>query len=433
MALFSFARQHQNVTTEAEVSLKLSSYALRAIKNNTACIRFTPQGNIIEANDIFLSVVGYTAAELVGKHHRVFCLPEYAQSEEYRLFWQRLAEGIATNGNFLRLKKNKQKLYLEASYFPVFDEHNAVIEVIKIANDITEKQRALYDREAIFTAINRSMAVIEFYPDGTIITANENFLHTMNCQLNEIVGKHHRIFCYDTFYKENPDFWQRLSRSNVYSGRFLRKDAQGNSIWLEATYNPIVDENGKVYKIIKFATNISQRIEAAVQAVEMASATSEETSQITQNAVSVLNEAVTTSSDITEEAQKAAVVGEKLREQAKNIAEIVTTIKAIADQTNLLALNAAIEAARAGESGRGFAVVADEVRKLAARTADATAEISNVVQHNAHLITTIDQQLSAINHISEKGQHKIRSVSTGIAEVESGVRQLVHMVEKLRP
>lgn len=433
MSFFGFSKRETQAIPAVNAALLAAQHDIDAIRKYTAFISFTPDGHILEANALFLNVVGYQAADVIGKHHRMFCLPSYANSDEYRLFWRELAKGNTFTGNFLRLKKNGTPLHLEASYFPVTNTEGQVIKVIKIANDITEKHTSLADREAIFTAINRSMAVIEFSVDGTVLTANDNFTRVMNCNLEDIKGKHHRIFCFDDFYKEHPDFWQRLTSAKVFSGRFQRKDLRGKTIWLEATYNPIINEAGKVYKVIKFATNISERVETAMQAVEMAAATSEETSQITDNAVAVLNEAVTTSADIASQVQQASAVGIKLSEQAKSIDDIVNTIKAIADQTNLLALNAAIEAARAGESGRGFAVVADEVRKLAARTAEATAEITAVVKNNAALINDIDKKLVAINGIAEKGQHSIRNVAAGIADVGAGVNQFVTMVEKLRP
>lgn len=433
MTFFGLRRRETNIEPTIDAAILASQNDLEAIKEHTAFISFTPEGEILEVNNLFLNVVGFRQDEVLGKHHRMFCLSSYASSDEYRLFWRDLANGKAFSGNFLRLKKNGDKLYLEASYFPVTNAQGIVTKVIKIANDITTKHNNLADREAIFTAINRSMAVIEFSPDGTIVTANDNFTKVMNCNLADIKNKHHKSFCYDDFYKENPDFWHRLSTSKVYSGRFKRKDANGNTVWLEATYNPILNDQGKVYKIIKFATDITERVANALQAVEMAAATSEETSQITNNAVAVLNDAITTSSEIASQVQKASAVGVQLSSQAKSIDEIVTTIKAIADQTNLLALNAAIEAARAGESGRGFAVVADEVRKLAARTANATVEITTVVGSNATLIANIDQQLNVINGIAEKGQHSIRDVAAGIADVGAGVNQFVSMVEKLRP
>ena len=433
MSFFRFAKQIATSDATPASNNQATNHELAAVKTHSPYIHFTPDGTIIDANSLFLSVMGYQLSEITGKHHKMFCLSSYASSDEYRLFWQDLASGKAFSGSFLRVKKNGDPVYLEARYFPVTDSSGKVISVIKLASDISDRQQTELEREAIFSAINRSMAVIEFTPDGTVLSANDNFTQVMNCSLAEIKGKHHRIFCHDEFYQQHPDFWQRLADARVYSGRFKRKDLKGNTIWLEATYNPILDQAGKVYKIIKFATDISDRVETAIQAVDMAAATSEETSQITNNAVAVLNEAVTTSGDIASQVQQASAVGVQLSQQAKSIDDIVTTIKAIADQTNLLALNAAIEAARAGDSGRGFAVVADEVRKLAARTSEATAEITAVVKNNAALINDIDQKLAAINGIAEKGQHNIRDVAAGIADVGAGVSQFVAMVEKLRP
>jgi methyl-accepting chemotaxis protein len=406
---------------------------LNAIRSNIAYISFSPDGDILDANKIFLEATGYSYTEVVGRHHRMFCEEAYSKSPDYLQFWQKLACGQPQSGTFLRRRKTGEDLYLQASYFPVQDDSGKISKVIKIACDVTRDQQLLRDKNAILTALDKSLAVIEFSPDGHILTANQNFLDTMHYRLEQISGQHHKIFCFDDFYRNNPNFWQRLSEGQLFSGRFQRKDAHGNSIWLEATYNPIRDERGQVCKVIKFASDISARVNAARQAVEMAAATSEETSQITENAVKVLSEAVTTSMKIASQVQQAASNGAQLSQQAKNISDIVTTIRAIAEQTNLLALNAAIEAARAGDSGRGFAVVADEVRKLAGRTADATAEIAKVVHTNTELIKTIDQQLSDISGIAEHGQHSVENVAAGIKDVGHGVANFVAVVEKLKP
>lgn len=255
----------------------------------------------------------------------------------------------------------------------------------------------------------------------------------MGYSLPEIQGKHHKIFCDDAFYRDNPNFWRNLSDGQTFSGRFKRQNKSGKTVWVEATYNPILDKNGKVFQVIKFASDISERVSIAMNAVEMAAATSEETNQITTNAVQVLNEAVDTSRRIAEQVGEASNVGEQLMEQFKSIADIVVTIRSIADQTNLLALNAAIEAARAGDAGRGFSVVADEVRKLASSTAEATAEISKVVDFNHQLIQKIYTSLTAVSGIAMHGEESISNVSIGLEEVKMGVERFVGMVEAMRP
>jgi len=306
-----------------------------------------------------------------------------------------------------------------------------VVKVIKIAADITQAKNAHLDRNALFSALDKSLAVIEFDPTGVILSANDNFLKTVRYRLADVVGKHHRIFCYDNFYRANPDFWSRLAAGHFQSGQFERKNAQGESVWLEATYNPIFDNEGKVYKVIKFASDITERITTGRNAVEAAASPSEETSQITTNARHVLEEAVATSTRIATQITQAAQVTHELNNQSQSISEIVSTIRAIAEQTNLLALNAAIEAARAGDQGRGFAVVADEVRKLAGRTSEATAEIASVVSANHALTQPIREQMEQVSQISGQGQDKIVEVATGMKEIEQGVANFALIVHQL--
>lgn len=406
---------------------------LDAIQQNTAFICFTPDGYVLDANTLFLNVMGFQLAEIRGKHHKMFCTQAYAGSDSYKTLWSRLAAGQPSSGTFERVAKNGARVILQASYFPVVEKSGSVTKVIKIASDVTEIQNNLSDKEALSAALDRSLAVIEFKPDGSVVKANQNFLNTMGYKHSDIAGKHHRMFCDDLFYKQNPDFWSQLAKGEFYSGRFQRFTSKGQPIWLEATYNPIKDQDGRVVKVIKFASDISERVAQAMQAVDMAAATSEQTSQITQNAVEILNDAVETSHSISNQVKSASGIGEQLLLQSSSINDIVTTIRAIAEQTNLLALNAAIEAARAGDSGRGFAVVADEVRKLAARTSDATAEIATVVQKNTLLIQGIDKELKSIESIALHGTDSIHSVARGLDDVGVGVQRFVELVERLKP
>ncbi|HWV14839.1 MAG TPA: PAS domain-containing methyl-accepting chemotaxis protein [Cellvibrio sp.] len=427
-----FGRKHR---AEGQIAaLEIQSHSLEndlnAIKTNMAFIEFSPIGEIINANDLFLAVVGYERAEVQGQHHRIFCERGYASSQEYLSFWEQLRAGRPQSGTFKRLGKNGQAIWLQASYFPVLD-NGRVTKVIKIASDITAAHNALLDRNALFDALDKSLAVIEFDPSGVILTANKNFLQTVGYSLDEVRGKHHRIFCPESFYRENPHFWSLLADGNFQSGQFERRDSAGREVWLEATYNPIFDGSGKVYKIIKFASDITQRINTAHQAVNAAASTSEQTSQITTNARLLLEDAVNTSTRVSSQISQAAQITDELKNQSQSITEIVSTIRAIAEQTNLLALNAAIEAARAGDQGRGFAVVADEVRKLAGRTSEATAEIASVVNVNHDLTQSIRDQMEQVSQISLQGQAKIAEVTVGMKEIERGVANFAQTVNQM--
>ncbi len=406
---------------------------LNAIQAHTAFISFQPDGTILNANGLFLEATGYRLDEIVGKHHRMFCPNSVKQSPEYRTFWSQLANGQAFSGSFERINKQGERLCLEANYFPIRSENGQVTKVIKIASDITQKQINLESTRAILDALNKSQAVIEFTPDGHILCANDNFLATLNYRLDDIKGKHHRMFCDDEFYRNHPSFWQQLANGEHFSGQFKRLDSRGNTVWIEATYNPIVDENGTVVKVIKFASDITQRVGDTLNAVDSAMQTSAHTSEVTSHSAQVLSEAVDTSQSIATQVEDAAQIGSRLLDLSKNIDDIVNTIRGIADQTNLLALNAAIEAARAGEAGRGFSVVADEVRKLSVSTADATAEITKVVQENTDLIRNIDHKLNSVTESALEGTEKVSNVSDKLANVEEGVEELAQLISRLRP
>lgn len=404
---------------------------INAIKQHVAWIEFLPDGEILSANQQFLDVTGYTLSEIQGKHHRIFCAPEYVRSAEYSNFWQKLATGESITGIFERFSKQHQRFYLSATYFPVCDDKGSVYKVIKIATDITARHQELEHKEAVITALDRSMAVIEFTPDGKILTANSNFLTHMGYALSDIVGQHHRLFCYDTFYRENPDFWQKIGKGQHFVGRFERKTAAGERIWLEASYNPVYDADGKVCKVIKIASDITTRVEAAKRVADIAVTTSEQTSQITHNANEVLDETVRNSGQVAIQVNAATEIGAQLNASAKSIREVVETINLIASQTNILALNAAIESARAGEAGRGFSVVAGEVRRLAASTASATQKITAVVEVNTQLIGQMYQELDAVKQFVVTEQDKISELSRSLREINNGVRQFVNVIHRL--
>ncbi len=415
---------------ENSLALRVLDNDLNAIKLNAAYIEFTPEGEIRSANDFFLETVGYDRSMIVGKHHRILCERTYAASNEYLVFWENLRAGRTQSGTFRRIGNGDRVIWLEASYFPVKDR-GKVVKIIKIASDVTDEKNRLIAGNALISALEKSLAVIEFDPKGNILTANENFLRAVGYRSDDIVGRHHRMFCYDSFYRDQPNFWSDLAAGKFKSGRFERKNAAGSSIWLEATYNPIFDSDGKVSKVVKFASDITARVDTTRRAAEAAASTSEETSQITGNAREVLEQAIETSSQISKQINQAAEITDQLNSRSDNITKMVATIRAIADQTNLLALNAAIEAARAGDQGRGFAVVADEVRTLARRTGEATTEIASVVDATHQLTKAIRVQMEQVIQISLEGQQKISEVAVSMSEIEQGVTAFAHTVNSL--
>lgn len=429
-----FGSKWKQQFTEVSEQLAQHQQLIGAIDSNIARIDFTPEGYILNANSRFLAVMGYELQDVMSKHHRIFCEKGLASSADYTHFWKALASGQAQHGRFKRVRKNGEVVWLEASYFPVSNGSGQVESVTKIALDVTDDVEELDSKNAVFSAINKSMAVVEFTPDGEVITANTNFLNTLGYQLDEVRGQSHQLFCDENFYDENPSFWQQLKRGEYKTGRFKRLNKFGDTVWLEASYNPIYDANGRVMKVIKFASDITERVVKAretAEAAEVAYSTSQQTASIVKEGQHSINVAVDTSNEITVKSHQTDEIIDKLEEQARNIEDIVKTINGLAEQTNLLALNAAIEAARAGEHGRGFAVVADEVRNLATRTTQATSEISGVMQRSADVSDNISSSIKDIQQLAEQGKTQIESVKAVIQEIDDGATNVVNAVSHL--
>jgi len=235
---------------------------LEAFDRSQAIIEFGLDGTIIRANANFLGVLGYTAEEVTGKHHRIFCDASYVASGAYGDFWAKLRRGEFDAGVYRRLRKDGREVWIQATYNPVFDTEGRPYRVVKLATDITEQKNQSAEAEGKLRAIDKAQAVIEFDLDGHVIAANKNFLDVLGYSLQEIQGKHHRIFC-DPAYVSTPayqDFWAKLRRGDYDAGIYRRITKDGGDCWIQATYNPILDANGKPHKVVKFATNITEQV-----------------------------------------------------------------------------------------------------------------------------------------------------------------------------
>lgn len=431
-----FFSQNKALTAElAEANqLKLASEALvSAFSDSLAIIEFTPDGQILSANDNFLQTVEYDSHQITDKHHSMFCTPELVNSPEYKTFWQGLANGQASKGEFLRITRTGKKIWLAASYCPVFDESRRVTKVVKVASDVTQSIQAMHELKAQSEAVSRSMAVIEFDVNGIILKANNNFYDVMGYTESEILGQHHRIFCKSELSssEEYRQMWLQLNSGQYLKGRFERVDKEGRSVWLESTYNPIFDAEGKLYKIIKFATDQTETVAAAKTTSDLAYESSVKTDEMSTEGNNIVNDAIQAMQKVSSGLTNAASRIDSLSKQSEQISNIVNTITAIADQTNLLALNAAIEAARAGEQGRGFAVVADEVRQLAGRTSKSTAEIDEVVKENNQLSNEAVQSMQEIVELAEQGMELVQKTGETINQISDSTRDMVEVVSKM--
>ncbi len=398
---------------------------LAALDRVQATIEFELDGTILDANANFLAAVGYRLDEIRGRHHSMFVDAATRDSADYRAFWDSLRAGNFKAAQFRRIAKGGREIWIESSYNPLIGRDGkpfGIVQyananfIVKFATDITRQKAEDAESAGQVAAIRKAQAVISFTLDGVILDANENFLNAVGYTLDEIRGRHHEIFV-DAATRGSADygaFWAALKRGEFQAAQYRRLGKGGREIWIQASYNPILDASGRPYKVVKFATDITAQIrlletlrrmidtnfleidqavgrtsEESARALEaatrtrdsvqgMAAATEElaasvaEISQMMSNSQSATDTAL-------ESTQAAGSFATRLSEATVAMGGIIGLINTIAGQINLLALNATIESARAGEAGRGFAVVAQEVKNLANQAAKATEQIGTEI------------------------------------------------------
>jgi methyl-accepting chemotaxis protein len=509
---------------------RISSNAaiIEALNRSQAIIEFDLNGMILHANENFCKTMGYSLQEVVGKHHRLFVDPSDAGSRDYAEFWKRLAKGAFDQGKYKRFAKGGREVWIEASYNPIF-RGNRPYKVMKIATDITAARKVALENRGKLEALSRAQAVIEFMPNGEIITANENFLNALGYSLNEIVGKHHAMFCLPEY--ANSDayraFWRSLAEGKFASDQFTRITKSGRQIYIQASYNPIIDDNGHVFKVIKFATDVTDRVtvvkelgaglarlsdcnirqtiddpfmpefeplrrdfnasigafqetlvnvlkqtnhlngnsqqmhEAAEQlsqrtkeqaasleqtsaALEQVTATVRSSTANTEDTRKLVKNALQSASTSSSVVQETITAMQRIESASSEINQIISVIDEIAFQTNLLALNAGVEAARAGEAGKGFAVVAQEVRELAQRSAKAAKEIKGLIENSGREVTEgvrlvdatgaalheIEKFVAAIDTNMQSLATAATEQSVGLSEINNAVSQIDRMTQQ---
>jgi methyl-accepting chemotaxis protein len=426
---------------------------LAALDRVQGVIEFDLSGKILSANSNFLAVVGYTLPEIVGQHHSMFMDPAQRDAPEYRALWERLRSGTFESGQFQRVGRGGRRIWIQASYNPVLDSRGRPYKVVKFATDITQQRTEEADRAGQIEAIHKVQAVIAFDLDGTVLEANDNFLAAMGYTRGEVVGQHHSLFV-EPGHRDSEAyraFWAALRNGTYQAAQFRRLGKGGREVWIQASYNPIFDAAGRPYKVVKFATDITDQvrlladlrtlidrnfgeIEQAVthstRAAALASSAADSTSGNVQTvaaaaeelaaSVAEMSQSIVRSQGATDTAyacvQEADGHTKRLAETATAMTSIVGLIQNIAGQINLLALNATIEAARAGEAGRGFAVVASEVKALADQAARATGQING--------------EIASVQRVSQEVVGALTSIGTSVSVMRETVVATAAAIEE---
>lgn len=405
-----------------------ASGQIDSINKSLAVIHFDMSGVITDVNQAFLDTVGYAREEVVGQHHRKLVDPAHAGSWDYAHFWERLRQGEFQRGEYRRIARDGSHVWLQACYNPILDLAGRPFKVVKYATDITGQRRRNAEFAGEIQAINRAQCVIQFDMQGRIIDANDNFLAAFGYRSDEVIGRHHEMFV-DAAHAASRDyleFWQKLRRGEFHSATYARVGKNGRQVFIHATYNPIRNDDGVPFKVVKYASDVTPEVTVRRAAIAAARTTAQTVQSVAAAAeemtgsIAEVARSMSASRDAVDRIFGHALSANErtveLRVAATAMDGIVQLITRIAEQINLLALNATIEAARAGEAGRGFTTVASEVKTLANRATDATNQIT--------------AQIGAMQGVTGQVVDSIGEIAKTIHAVQSFVSQAATAVEE---
>jgi methyl-accepting chemotaxis protein len=380
-----------------------------AIGKSSAVIEFTLDGTILTANDNFLNALGYSLAEIKGKHHGMFVDPAYRQSPEYRRFWEKLGRGEFDAGQYKRIGKGGKEIWIQASYNAILDRKGRPFKVVKYASDITEQKLRNLDFEGQLAAINKAQAVIEFSLDGKVLNANENFLKTLGYSLAEIKGQHHSMFV-EASYRQSPDyrmFWEKLGRGEYDAGQYKRIGKGGKEVYIQASYNPILDANGKSMKVVKYATDVTAQVVAVQQTQEVVAAAK--------------------SNDLSKRIPLAGKSGD--------IAQLCEGVNGLLD--TMVAVVADIKSS-AGEVSNAAAEISTSTTDLSQRTEEQAAsleetsssmeEISVTVKKNAENAQQANQFAGSTREVADRGGEVVAQAVSAMSRIEESSRKISDII-----
>ena len=408
--------KYATVITDQKMATANFEGQLAAIGKAQAVIEFGLDGKVLTANNNFLTTMGYALEEIRGQHHNTFVDPTFRLSADYRLFWEKLGRGEYDSGQYKRIAKGGREIWLQASYNPIFDLSGKPFKVVKYAIDITDQKVATANFEGQLAAISKAQAVIEFAMDGKVLTANENFLQTLGYTLPEIQGRHHSVFV-EPGYSGTPEyraFWEKLGRGEYDAGQYKRVGKGGREIWIQASYNPILDLNGKPFKVVKYATDVTAQVHAA---------------EALRKAVQQVQTVVTAakSNDLTRRVPLEGMTGDihALCGGVNGLLDtMVTMIGAVMEATNTISVGAR-------EIAMGNTDLSQRTEEQASsleETAASLEELTSTVRQNADNAQQANKLASTASEVAIKGGGVVTQVVGTMDEITASSRKISDII-----
>jgi methyl-accepting chemotaxis protein len=389
---------------------------INAVNRVQAVIEFSMDGKILHANENFLKALGYSLEEIKGNHHSMFVDADYRRSSDYRLFWEKLGRGEYDAGQYKRVGKGGRVVWIQASYNPIFDRRGKPFKVVKFATDISQQKLRNADYEGQMAAIGKAQAVIEFTLDGKIIDANDNFLKVVGYALDEIKGQHHAMFV-NAGFRQSPEyrlFWEKLGRGEYDAAQYKRIGKGGNEIWIQASYNPILDADGRPFKVVKYATDITASVKAS-QALQ----------QMVAQVQAVVESAK--NSDLTGRIPLAGKTGE-IGALCAGVNGLLDAMMGVVIKIRVSANEISSASAEISASTTDLSQRTEEQAASLEETSASMEQMSATVKKNADNAQQANQSAAATRDVADRGGQVVAKAVEAMARIEESSRKISDII-----
>ncbi len=389
---------------------------IKAIRNAQSVIEMDIQGIISNVNAIFCKKTGYTKEEIIGKHHSVLLTEKDKSSQDYKNFWSQLSRGETVAGEFKRIGKNGNEIWLSANYNPILDLNGKPFKVVKYGNEITQAKKISADNDGQLLSINRAFGSIEFTLEGIITKVNHNFASLTGYTESELIGKHHSTFI-SSAYKQSAEyaqFWQKLKSGEFDSHIYQRFGKNGQEIWLNASYNPIMDENGKPYKVVKFAVDVT--------AQKLAETTLQHAVEETKNVIEAAKSGdISNRISLEDKTGAIASLCEGVNALLENMTEVISQVKEAGETINTAASEIAT-------GNNDLSSRTEQQASSLEETASSMEELASTVKQNAENAKQANQLAAAASGVAVKGGEVVGNVVTTMSAINESARKIEDII-----